>query len=192
MPELKKYNFGCGLQKLKGYVNVDIDESIKPDLIVNLTEAPFNAIDSDSASQIILLHTIEHIEKRFHFNILIEFQRILHETGTVYIAFPEFEKTATNWLSNFQGKREFWEATIFGRGLSEHDRHVCAMRAIEVQEMMIECGFKNIRITSEPGSDYNTLISAGKGVRLPTYEEYISKESLGIDEKAKSILLKKP
>ncbi len=178
---LNKYNFGCGTNKLEGWVNVDADESVKPDLVVDLTKPPFMNVESNSASQIIFLHTIEHIEKRFHFNILIEFHRILHETGAIYIAYPEFERCANNYLTNFQGKRDFWEATIFGRGLTVYDRHVSAMRSIEVQEMMIECGFKNIKITPEPKEPYNTLISANKGVRLPTYEEYITKESLGKD-----------
>jgi predicted SAM-dependent methyltransferase len=190
MSELKRYNFGCGNLKLKGYVNIDIDESLEPDLIVNLIDPPFVNVESNSASQILFIHTIEHIDKKFHFNILIEFQRILHETGTIYIAFPEFEKIVKNWLVNYQGKRDYWEATVYGRGLSEHDRHVTAMRSIEVQELMLECGFKNVKITPEPGADYNTLISANKGVRLPTYEEHIIEKTYGTIERAEDILLK--
>src|SRR5665213_279075 len=150
---LEKYNIGGGLQKIEGYLNIDIDPDMKPDIIHDITKPPI-PVEENSAKQILFIHVIEHIDKWHHFNILMDLQRILHPQGVIYIAFPEFEKVAMNWITNHKGNRTYWEAAIFGRGGNTYDRHVAAMSSIEVQEMMLEVGFSNIKITPEPGQEF--------------------------------------
>ena len=35
-----KINYGCGETKLEGFVNIDIEESVEPDLVCDVRKAP--------------------------------------------------------------------------------------------------------------------------------------------------------
>ena len=112
-----RLNLGCGTSKLPGFINCDADEALNPDKIVDLTK-PLPS-ESSSASLVVCSHTIEHIPEMYHGTLLLEIQRVLKTYGKAIFAYPEFKKCALNYINNFQGKRDFWKATIYGRGLTE-------------------------------------------------------------------------
>lgn len=172
---LLKINFGCGTSKLPGFVNCDADEALNPDKVVDLTKFPYE-FENASASQIIMTHTIEHIQSRFHEAVLLEFNRILIPGGELIIAYPEFKSVAKNYIDNYQGKRDFWAATIYGRQLTPWDGHVALMDSIYFVDLMRICGFENIVCNPEPGQIFNTVVRAKNGVRCPSYEEALFKE----------------
>lgn len=172
-----KLNLGCGLCKLPGYINIDIDISVKPDLVTDFkTILPFS---DNTIDRVLLIHTIEHIPRFYHIHIYSEIHRILKPNGEFILAYPEFERCAKNWISNFQGKRDFWEATLYGRQTSKADFHVCAMNTIEVLDNLRLSGFVNLVSSPEQSEDFNTFIKAYKGNLLPTWAEHIKKEVFG-------------
>ena len=62
-----KLNLGCGPKRIPGYVGVDKEERVKPDLIADFEEGlPFK---TDSVDQIYASHLLEHIT---NFNPLME------------------------------------------------------------------------------------------------------------------------
>ena len=65
-----KINFGCGSSKIPGFLNCDADENLHPDRIVDLLKFPYPFEDA-TAGLIVLSHTIEHIQARFHEAILL-------------------------------------------------------------------------------------------------------------------------
>lgn len=54
-----KYNLGCGFNKLESYINVDKSDLCKPDLCFDLEKS--YPIQNDSATEIVLHHTLEHL-----------------------------------------------------------------------------------------------------------------------------------
>lgn len=170
---MNKLNFGCGNGKLSGFINCDVDPEVKPDVLLDMTEVPY-PFEENSASLIVCAHTIEHIEKRFHFAVLLEFARILQKDGLLILAYPEFTECAKNWLANKGGQREFWESTILGRGTTVHDRHISLMETIELSESLIEVGFEQIHVSKETNQDFNTIVRAKKGTPLQTYEQALA------------------
>lgn len=175
---LKKYNFGCGSAKLTGFINIDINEKLKPDLVLDFLKFPY-PIEDSSASHIYFLHTIEHIPKIEHPFILLEFHRILSDEGKLLIAYPEFEKVAKNYISNHKGGRLFWEATIYGRQTSDFDYHVCAMYTPEFIQLLNEMGFEIIFQRPEKTQEFNTVILAKKGILGVSRELGVRKEIWG-------------
>lgn len=173
-----KLNLGCGAEKLTGYINADIDITLKPDIVMDLKQ-PF-PWQSEVADSVVMFHTIEHIERKYHFHILTEIHRILKPAGKLAIAYPEFSKCVTYWLLNKQGKRDFWEATIYGRQLSPSDYHVCAMHTPEFKEVLREVGFIDIEVREEKsGQDFYTVLLTKKGSPLPTYEDVVNQIVFG-------------
>lgn len=167
-----KLNLGCGNNKITGYVNIDVEPSVKPDKVCNfLIEAlPY---EDSSVAEILLLHTIEHIRKDYHPRILSEIQRVLKSDGRVLIAYPEFLKCVENWKTNHRGKKTFWEHTIFGRQLYPSDFHVCIMDTAEFTKTLRNYGFKNISSRPEPDEPFNTIITAVKGQAKLRYENLV-------------------
>src|SRR3972149_6680848 len=106
-----KLNLGCGTSKIDGFVNVDIDSSLSPDQCWDFRrDFP---LEKDSVDMIVMYHVIEHIEKKFHYDLLREVQRVLVSEGVFIVSFPEFLKCVENWKSNKNGQRDFWEATLY-------------------------------------------------------------------------------
>jgi len=170
-----KLNIGAGESKLEGYINIDCDPGRKPDLCTDIRYSVL-PYDDNSVEKIIMFHTIEHIEKRFHVFILSEFNRVLKMDGRLLLSFPEFKMCAENLISNHLGDSGFWEATIFGRQASKSDYHVCAMDSEKLRQSLIELGFSNIIISCEDNFPYYTIISGQKVRHALGREEVIRQE----------------
>lgn len=172
---LSKYNFGCGNTKFKDFINIDIDSALEPDLILDFLKFPY-PLESNSASHIFFFHTIEHIVKNRHPNILAEFHRILHEDGKLVISYPEFSKVAQHWLDNRFGWRVFWEATIYGRQDTDFDYHVSAMYTPEFMQLLGEIGFNIVETRPENGQEFNTVVICSKGTPGVSREQGVLEE----------------
>ena len=110
-----KLNLGSGNRKLKGWFNVDIDPTSKPDKIMDVNkEFPFkdNSVDQVRAS-----HLIEHVDDVFLF--MYEIWRVCKKGAKIEIIAPNF--SYTYWSIQPQHKRfirlkyfEQWDPNYFG------------------------------------------------------------------------------
>lgn len=169
-------NLGCGSNKIEGFINIDINPEFNPDYIIYLgiENLPF---ENESVEELWCCHTIEHIPKIRHEKLILEVQRVLKKSGHVTFSYPEFLKCVTNWKTNFQGKKDFWEATIFGRQTTKWDSHVCAMHTPDFIPFVQNLGLKYMTHLEESKEEpYNTLIKFSKLRNLESRESVISRE----------------
>lgn len=171
-----KLNLGCGLSKLKDFINIDIEPKVEPDLIQDF-RLGLPQFKNNSVSEVYLIHTIEHIEEKYHFNMLTEVYRVLKPNGLFFCAYPEFTKAAQNYITNYLGQREFWKATIYGRQLYPGDYHVSLMDSSIFKQTLINAGFKpkSLIIKPEVQEHYNTRVWAFKGKPPVYYEESVKR-----------------
>jgi hypothetical protein len=75
--EPKKLNLGSGFKKLKGYLNVDRSEFVKPDQVVNLEQTPWPWKDNEF-SHIVAKDILEHLgnNEREFLNVIKEMYRV--------------------------------------------------------------------------------------------------------------------
>lgn len=169
-----KLNLGCGSNKINGYINIDSASQCKPDLILDFRchALPYK---KNSVDEVLLFHTIEHIEKRLHPKIFLEISRVLKSGCKLYVSYPNFWECAKNWRLNINGQRKFWEATLYGRQLYKGDYHVCIMNPDELASLLYECGFKNVISFPESRQEFNTITIAEKSHNgaMPSYESTI-------------------
>src|SRR5712672_3374648 len=120
-----KLNLGAGKSSLPGYISLDVEASTRPNRVCDFTKErlPF---DINTLNEVVLFHTIEHIEKKYHRFVLSEIHRVLKPDGVAIISYPEFGRCAQNWINNHRGQRDFWEHTIYGLQRYSSDFHVCA------------------------------------------------------------------
>jgi SAM-dependent methyltransferase len=163
-------NLGCGSNKIEGAVNVDIETSCKPDLIHNFTHVPL-PYGEGSVDRVYLFHVIEHIPKKLHRFVLSEISRVLKPGGEFYVSYPEFIECAKRYIENTEAKRDFWEATLYGRQLYESDFHVALMFTPHFLESLREFGFSRVIAHPEP-EEYNTVVFAVRANgKVQTIEE---------------------
>lgn len=169
---MKRFNLGCGSTKLDGYINIDIEKSCKPDVVCNFItgQLPYKP---GTVDEIVMFHTIEHITKRFHTRVLAETWRVLKPGGRIIISYPEFLKCVKNWRVNHRGKKEFWEATLYGRQLYPSDFHVCIMHTPDFLDTLRDCGFIKCITKPELLEPFNSIVSGVKGNKPIDYEELI-------------------
>jgi predicted SAM-dependent methyltransferase len=172
-----KLNLACGLCKLDGYINVDVNPEMNPDVVMDVAGVlPWK---DDEVDEILFFHAIEHIESKYHFLILEEFWRILTPNGRLILGYPEFSVCIKYWLDNYMGRREFWGNCIYGRQSDPKDFHVSPMHTPELVDLMKNTGFKDITTSEEAGNPQYTILKALKGEKRMTYEESVGKLIFG-------------
>ena len=57
-----KYNLGCGQNHKEGYVNVDKDEKVNPDIVEDVSITPWIWAKSHSAERIEMNNLAEHLQ----------------------------------------------------------------------------------------------------------------------------------
>ncbi len=84
-----KLNLGCGFSKLNGFINVDIFDECSPDIKMDLEQLPWN-FDDNSADEILLNHSLEHLGKSTDtfLGIIKELYRISKPEATIQINVP--------------------------------------------------------------------------------------------------------
>lgn len=81
---MRKLNIGSGTSRKVGFINIDIDESTKPDILRNIEKGmPF---DDSSVDEIICSHTLEHIHDLLF--VLREFYRVCKHGALITITIP--------------------------------------------------------------------------------------------------------
>lgn len=171
-----KLNLGCGSQKIPGFLGIDSEKKSKPDIVHDFIKfaLPF---DESSVDEIVMFHTIEHIQKKHHSWILKECHRVLRPGKKIYISYPDFWICANNWKNNEGGQRDFWHNTMFGLQQYPSDYHVCAMDAQELEYKMKQFGFEEVHSTPEKKEKYNKITVGVKGsLKQVSYESEVLKD----------------
>lgn len=172
-------NLGCGSNLLKDtskihYVNADMIK--KPGVFkFNLMKLPWPWLNA-TFDQVYLFHTIEHIPSEKHPYLLNEIRRILKPAGKLCISYPEFPKVASNYLNNKGDDRAWWAKVIYGRGLTEWDRHKALMDTPVFAQLLRQVGFDILSAKPEKKEDYNTMLVCQRGEPLVTYETLLGED----------------
>ena len=77
--KLIKLNLGCGSDHKKGFINIDIDKRLKPDLVHDVRKKlPYKA---NSVDHILLQDLLEHVTKEDGEKLLADCSRVLRAGG---------------------------------------------------------------------------------------------------------------
>lgn len=114
---MKKINFGCGREYLEGYINIDIDSSLRTDLLIkpNQTSLPF---EDESIDYIYSKYCLEHLDKDTVAKLICEFYRILVPGGKLELYLPHFSGIAIKHLAH---KTTFGVGSFDGFNIKHQD-----------------------------------------------------------------------
>jgi len=160
---MKKLNLGCGKDKRKGYINIDIRKKHNPDILCNAKKLPFqdNEIDEILASDI-----LEHFGRHKTLSVLKEWNRVLKPGGKLIIKCPDLKKIASAYSQEAIDGIEC--ARLLYGNQEDNDPvnfHKNGFDYFTIQFFLKESGFKIEKITGFPitsGDWKNMLVEAVK------------------------------
>ena len=114
-----KLNLGCGSNKIEGWVNVDLVEEFKPDLLHDIS-LPFPYKDN-SVDEILAKDILEHFDKYLRYVVFYEWARILKIGGIITIVVPNFPKVIRRY---FKYSFNTFLDRIFGETMRDSERYI--------------------------------------------------------------------
>lgn len=82
-----RLDVGCGQNKQKGYIGLDIGKLPGVDIVHDIQKFPWPVPDN-CCFQILFSHVWEHVEPKYRFRVMDEFWRICRFDGQLLIAAP--------------------------------------------------------------------------------------------------------
>lgn len=77
-----KINLGCGYNKKDGFLNIDIREELRPDIVADISDSlPFK---DNTISQVMALDFLEHIPVGKTIGVIEEIYRVLENNGILF------------------------------------------------------------------------------------------------------------
>jgi hypothetical protein len=80
-----RINLGCGTFQLKGFVNIDREESVAPDIVCDVLDLPYN---EDTVDEIYAGHILEHFDWLDGLRALRYWRTILKPGGKISVSVP--------------------------------------------------------------------------------------------------------
>ena len=174
-----KVHFGCGFNRLDGWINVDMDRACKPDVVADLRQdLPFR---SGAVDYIHSEDFVDQLELEGAYRFFRECHRILKENGVMRLLTPNLYEFAKRYVDGDQGLLKLWDEQV---GLPVKTRSLCelfnqGMRlgghtflydAETLVYVLKECGFEarrvNYRVSDERDLQSLDLRSPTTGISL--------------------------
>lgn len=97
-------------------------------------------------NEVLMIHVIEHIERKFHNFVFGEINRVLKINGRLICSFPDFIQTAKAFIENRHGRRwDLYNSVIYGRQDGTGDYHVTAIERQDITDRLFNNNFVNVK-----------------------------------------------
>jgi ubiquinone/menaquinone biosynthesis C-methylase UbiE len=87
---MKKLHLGCGTDRRAGWVNIDANKNVHPDIVTSVDKLPM--FKNNSVEIIEACHLFEHFTYLQALDALTEWHRILCINGKLFLELPDFDE----------------------------------------------------------------------------------------------------
>ena len=153
--EKLRLNLGCGRDRREGYVNVDINPEVRPDVVADLREKlPFG---DEKADEIWLQDVLEHLTREEGRRLLGECFRVLAQRGRIQVRVPNARRI---W-EQLGEDEEVVNLFLYGNtsGSEEWRGHKTGYSREQLATELVLLGFGKIRVAEE---ETNWVVEARK------------------------------
>lgn len=144
-PDPLRLHLGCGRRKLDGWLNVDIDEQVRPDYVHDIAKEPW---PWSGAAEIAAYHVIEHLSQKDGALLVQRSFAALRKGGTLALECPDFRQAVLRWQSNGSRLQH-----IFGMQSTPWHYHLWGYTSDSLAQLLKSAGFKVTSVGD--GTDYH-------------------------------------
>ncbi len=149
-----RLNCGCGMFKIRGYVNIDSDPEVQPDLVATLPPLPYS---DEEVDEVYAGHFLEHLGYEDGKTFLKECYRVLKPGGKLGVVVPDTREIVAHWLGGLSDIVEvprgyFWPLAdldavchVFLYSDIQGSGHKWAYDKFTLQRAMQRAGFEEFR-----------------------------------------------
>ena len=163
-----RINIGGGNVKYSNCLNLELEPNryVDADIYGDFTKGVPH-IPDDTFHEVLFIHVIEHIERKYHIIVLDEIWRILKPGHRLILAYPDVIENMQRFIDNKYGGREsLYHNTVFGRQAYKGDFHISGIWRQYIVDKLIGAGFVDIKYLQH---SINVTITARKGEKLETH-----------------------
>ena len=136
-----KLNLGCGQRKIYGFVNVDADATVVPDLLTDAFTLP--GFKPNSVDVVYACHLLEHSGRKTYQLVLARWFEVLKPGGVLRVAVPDIRAGMEFYLAN--GNLAYIFGLLWGGQNSEFDWHGFGWDETTLTADLKATGFKDVR-----------------------------------------------
>lgn len=163
-----KLNLGCGMYKLKGYVNVDKYYQ-HADIHADIKDLH---LPNESVDEILGVHVLEHLNPYTVPQLIAQWYKMLKVGGKVIMEMPDLEAVCKDFATANEENRKVLTLCIYGaydtytEGKTNNitSPHLWGWYPTILEEVFQQSGFKNVKVAEPqcPHPGFNFRIEATK------------------------------
>jgi ubiquinone/menaquinone biosynthesis C-methylase UbiE len=147
---MKKLHLGCGSDCRPGWVNIDSNPSVKPDIIASVDKLPM--FKNNSVDVIEACHLFEHFTYLQAIDALTEWHRVLCVNGKLFLELPDFDE-CVKMLGKYKDPNGYdlgiigiygYPPMIKKEGLAQVHKWGWTKQTLSAQ--LIKTGFRNVKV----------------------------------------------
>lgn len=151
---MKKLHLGCGEKKIKGYINIDIRESVNPDIIDDIGK--LNNIENESIDLIYACHVLEHFNRFQYKEVLKRWFEVLKPSGVVKLSVPDIEAVINQYSDNKIPLNKLI-GFLYGGQTYPENFHYIGFDFDMLKSDLEEIGFTDIKLWDHRESDHHHI-----------------------------------
>ena len=137
----KKLNFGCGMDKRKGYLNVDMWPDCKPDLLIK--DNDYSKIPTNHFDEMLANDVLEHIGRPHSLSALLDWARYLKHEGVLHLQTSSILGVAKQLQKNKSFAVHFgWTICFFRNQVHDGDFHHVGFTELSLRVHLLAAGFE--------------------------------------------------
>ena len=162
-----RLSIGSGNVRFSNCINLELEPNPQTDADIYGDITKGTDFKDETFIEVLMLHVIEHIQRRYHSTVFNEIWRILKPDGRFIIAFPEIISVMKEFIANRYGARwKMYNSIVFGAQRRNGDNHVTGIERVDITDMFISAGFKDIKWSQQ---SVNAIVTLRKGEKLNDY-----------------------
>lgn len=145
---MKRFNLGCGMNKMEGFINVDDNPICEPDIC---GKVQYMDCQPESVDRIVASHVLEHLEVPEAYMIVQRFYSWLTKGGVLFVSVPDTGKICRYIADGHEDEILFlW---LYGSGRNDEMSHRWGYTDKTIRKVLQDAGFNQINACEPEGGD---------------------------------------
>ena len=175
-----RLNLGCGFDKKRGYVNVDLSAAHHPDVVANVLNLDF--LPKSHYSEIIAQDILEHLPRTSTKRALLHWASLLKRQGILKIRVPDVLGAASMLADRRNQSIERQETIIqnlFGTQAYTGDFHFTTFTEVVIRHYLQQCGFSIVEFKKMDSWLFDISAAKQKDVNPRDLDDFSDLLSIG-------------